>query len=187
MTLSIAMGVGSYFGMLSGPAESDFPWLEDGDSDLDSVTKGLFLGIHFYDVPASPDLTNGLIWVFFNGLIYNVILAFVKQSVLAFILRIAGLNPRVRLVCWLTSIFNLSEMIAVFLVVIFQCKPIASFWNPELGQDCINQQDFAISTALLTIVTDVVVVALPFYVFLGLQMSKKKKAALIVVFSMGLM
>lgn len=121
------------------------------------------------------------------GLVYNPVLAFVKQSVLLFILRIAGLDNRVRWISWLTSFLNMAEMAAVFLVVIFQCSPVESFWNLKLGQRCIDQKAFAISTALLTIMTDVIVVAVPFWVFLGLQISKKKKIALTGVFSMGLM
>lgn len=78
-------------------------------------------------------------------------------------------------------------MVATLLVIIFQCNPVESFWRVELGQKCINQEAFAISTTLLTILTDIIVVALPFHVFLGLQMGRKKKIALILVFSMGLM
>lgn len=121
------------------------------------------------------------------GAVYNPVLAFVKQSVLLFILRIAGLDMRVRFVSWLTSFVNMAEMIVVFLVVLFQCAPVESFWDLSLGQHCINQKSFAIWTALLTILTDIIMVALPFWVFLGLQMSNKKKMALIIVFSMGLM
>lgn len=145
------------------------------------------MGVHFYDIPPGTNPVNGLIWLYFVGAIYNTVLAFVKQSVLLFLLRIAGLNNLVRIGCWLTSVFNMFEMAAVFLVVIFQCSPVSSFWHPELGQNCIDQKAFAISTAVLTIFTDVVVVALPFYVFLGLQMDRKKKIALIMVFSLGLL
>lgn len=81
----------------------------------------------------------------------------------------------------------MAEMVAVFFVVVFQCDPIDSFWHLELGQNCIDQKSFALATALLTIFTDIVVVALPFWVFLGLKISKAKKVALIVVFSLGLM
>lgn len=146
-----------------------------------------FIGIHFYDVPQGTDPTPGLIWIFVVGAVYNPVLAFVKQSVLLFILRIAGLDIRVRIVSWVTSFINMAEMLAVFLVVIFQCSPVESFWDLSLGQRCIDQKSFALSTALLTILTDVIMVALPFWVFLGLQMSNKKKIALILVFSMGLM
>lgn len=151
------------------------------------MVKLNFIGIHFYDVPQGTDPTPGLIWIYVIGAVYNPVLAFVKQSVLLFILRIAGLDLRVRVISWLTSFVNMAEMVAVFLVVIFQCSPVESFWNLKLGQHCINQKSFALSTALLTILTDIIMVALPFWVFLGLQMSNKKKIALILVFSMGLM
>lgn len=42
-----------------------------------------------------------------------------------------------------------------------------------------------VATAALTILTDVLVLALPFWVFLGLQMANKTKVALIGIFVMG--
>lgn len=185
MLLSIGMAVGSIFGRFTSSKSKTSCKQSVLTSSL--VIKEAFVGIHFYDIPPNANLSSGLIWIFFVGAIYNPVLAFVKQSVLVFILRIAGLNQRVRMVCYLTSVFNMAEMVSALVVVIFQCKPVESFWHVELGQECINQEAFAISTTLLTILTDIVVVALPFYVFLGLQMSRKKKIALILVFSMGLM
>lgn len=80
----------------------------------------------------------------------------------------------------------MGEMIAVLFVVVFQCDPVESFWHLELGQNCIDQRSFALVTSLLTILTDIVVVALPFWIFLGLKISKAKKVALMVIFSLGL-
>ena len=158
------------------------------------VMKLLFVGIHYWDVPMGDVLANlpkGLMWIYIVGLVYNPILAVVKQSVLVLLLRVAGDGkPYLRTAVWITAVFNAAEMVAVFLVVIFQCSPIEANWNVALlapggGGKCIDQIAFGLSTAVLTIVTDLFVLALPIYIFFDLQINKRTKLALIFVFMLG--
>ncbi|KAI0011537.1 hypothetical protein F4779DRAFT_573135 [Xylariaceae sp. FL0662B] len=164
MVLSIALAVGSIICM-----------------------KALYIGIHYYDVPLETiDATKGLIWIYVVGAVYNPILALVKQSVLIFLLRFSGIKSFIRQVVWGTIIFNTALMVAVFFTVIFQCLPIEKNWKPLAEGQCIKQFDFGISTACLTILTDLIAVALPFYIFLGLKMNKRRKIGLIAVFMLGI-
>ena len=149
--------------------------------------KLLFIGIHFWDVPAPFDPTPGLIWIYVVGAVYNPILALVKQSVLIFLLRFSGVKSVVRNVVWATIAFNAALMVAVFLVVLFQCIPIEINWNPLVPGHCINQYTFGITTACMTIFTDLIAVGLPFYIFLGLKMNKRRKIGLIGVFMLGIL
>ncbi|KAF6799525.1 integral membrane protein [Colletotrichum sojae] len=148
--------------------------------------KKLYIGIHYWDVPQPMDPTKGMIWIYIVGAVYNPILALVKQSVLIFLLRISGVKTAVRKIVWGTAIFNFALMVATFFTVIFQCIPIEMNWKPTLDGKCIKQFAFGISTACLTIVTDLIAVALPFYIFLGLKMNRKRKIGLIAVFMLGI-
>lgn len=170
MVLSIAMCVGSIMCM-----------------------KKLYIGIHYWETPkyASPAemlraLEPGLIWTYAVGAIYNPILAIVKQSILIFLLRLGGTKPGVRTVVWITAVFNAALMVAVFLVVIFQCNPINHNWKLYEPGTCIKQTEFGVSTACLTILTDLIALALPFYIFLDLKIAKRTKIALLFVFALGL-
>ncbi|OTA99226.1 hypothetical protein M426DRAFT_90024 [Hypoxylon sp. CI-4A] len=162
MALSIALAVGSI-----------------------KVMKALFIGIHYYDVPLPFDPTEGLIWIYIVGAVYQPILTLVKQSVLVFLLRFSGIKSGVRYVVWGTIVFNTLLMVAIFLTVIFQCLPISYNWNTLLPGKCIEQFKFGVVAACMTIATDIVSVALPFYIFLGLQINKNRKIALIGVFMLG--
>ncbi|KAI0385555.1 hypothetical protein F5Y04DRAFT_246140 [Hypomontagnella monticulosa] len=164
MVLSIALAVGSI-----------------------KVMKALFIGIHFWDVPMPFDPTEGLIWIYVVGAVYQPILTLVKQSVLVFLLRFSGIKAGVRYVVWGTIIFNTVLMVAIFIVVIFQCTPIERNWHPLVEGHCIEQFPFGVAAAALTIMTDVVAVALPFYIFLGLKINKNRKIALIGVFMLGVL
>ncbi|KAK7753709.1 hypothetical protein SLS62_004332 [Diatrype stigma] len=150
------------------------------------VLKEMYIGIHYWDIPLETfNPTTGLIWIYIVGAVYNPILALVKQSVLIFLLRFSGVKALVRQVVWATIIFNGALMVAVFFVVLFQCIPIEINWNPLVQGHCIKQFSFGVSTACLTILTDLIAVVLPFYIFLGLKMNKRRKIGLIAVFMLG--
>lgn len=81
-------------------------------------------------------------------------------------------------------------MVAIFIVVIFQCTPIeANWWTPsemaaKNGQ-CIKQGAFYVVTAALTIFTDILVLLVPFWIVMGLKMARRMKVAVIGIFFLG--
>ncbi|KAH7165982.1 hypothetical protein EDB81DRAFT_918200 [Dactylonectria macrodidyma] len=148
-----------------------------------------FIGIHFADVPPQADLVLGWQWNFIIQILYNPILAIVKTSVLLFLLRLGGQKKEVRLAIYGLLAFNLALMVAIFVCVIVQCTPVSYFWtragaNPPEGS-CFNTSAFYIATAALTILTDILVLILPFWIFLGLKLPLRVRAAIIGVFALG--
>ncbi|OIW31727.1 hypothetical protein CONLIGDRAFT_237473 [Coniochaeta ligniaria NRRL 30616] len=150
--------------------------------------KTNFIGVHIWDVPlpGTYPATPGLVWNFAVQVLYNPILALVKTSVLVFLLRLGGQKPGVRYAIHALNIFNVTLMIAIFLVVMFQCWPVSYNWNPLIeGGHCIKQGTFYVVTAALTLFTDVLVLALPIWIFADLKMKMKMKIALMLVFLLG--
>jgi len=92
----------------------------------------------------------------------------------------------VQVLTWCFSV-TILQMIATFLVCVFQCTPISTFWNSFVNGDprCIDQRLFYVITAGITIFTDIVVLALPFWIFLGINMQARIKAAVIGLFILG--
>lgn len=152
--------------------------------------KTNFIGIHIKDVPApgTYDALPGLIWNFAVQVLYNPILALVKTSVLIFLLRLGGQKPGVRMAIHALNIFNIALMVAIFLTVMFQCTPVSFNWTPSIADGkCIKQGNFYLVTAALTLFTDILVLALPIWIFADLKMKMKLKIALIIVFLLGFM
>lgn len=114
--------------------------------------KTLYIGIHYYDVPQPFDPTEGLIWIYVVGAVYQPILTLVKQSILVFLLRFSGIKASVRYIVWGTIIFNTVLMIAIFVTVIFQCTPIEKNWHPLVSGTCIQQFTFGVVAACMTMV-----------------------------------
>ncbi|KAI0009553.1 hypothetical protein F4779DRAFT_640394 [Xylariaceae sp. FL0662B] len=147
-----------------------------------------YLGVHAYDVPMIADVRIGMMWNYVVQILYNPILALVKSSVLLFLLRIGGQKRKIRYSIHALNVFNIGLMIGIFLTVIFQCSPIPYFWErittASQGR-CIDTGVFYVATASLTIFTDLLVLALPFWIFMGLKMSSRIKLAIMVVFLLG--
>ncbi|TEA22395.1 hypothetical protein C8034_v004897 [Colletotrichum sidae] len=149
-----------------------------------------FIGIHLKDIPLEADNRLGSLWNYIIQLLYNPILALVKTSVLMFLLRLSGQKRSIRYTIVGLNVFNIALMVAIFMTVVFQCRPISYFWekagrNPPTEGTCIDMSAFYVSTASLTILTDVLALAMPFWIFLGLKMPVRVKMALLAVFALG--
>lgn len=132
------------------------------------------------------DPSPGLFWEFLMEIFYNPILALVKSSVLVFLLRIGGCKSGVRRAIHIVNVVNLAEMIALFLVVIMQSIPIKAAWDLNVkATHQIEMVPFIIATAAITIATDVVVLAIPVWVFIGLNMRKAQKIGVLLIFLAG--
>lgn len=157
-----------------------------------SSSKSTVFKLNYYgwedDKVPEFDPSPGLWWNFFEQLCYNPVLALVKCSILVFLLRLGGHDNTVHRVIWGLMGFTILHAIAVFFGALFQCVPIATNWHPELRQDpdtfCIDNS-FHIIQSSLTILTDVLILALPFWIFLSLRMPRAAKIAVLGVFLIG--
>ncbi|KAK4174124.1 hypothetical protein QBC36DRAFT_358203 [Triangularia setosa] len=147
--------------------------------------KTNFIGIPVNQVPPH-DPTQGLIWAYAVQILYNPILALVKSSALIFLSRLFGQKDGVRrFLLWL-NIANISQMVAVFFAIIFQCLPIAFNWDPTIrGGRCVDRRILYTCTAVINIVTDLLILGTPIWIFVKLKIPRRTKIALLFVFLLG--
>lgn len=148
--------------------------------------KVSYIGIHNAEIPPHDPKLAGIV-AYANGLIYNPMLSMVKVSVLLFLLRLAGTRPGVRVAIWALMIFTIALMIAIFFCVIFVCYPIPYGWDRSIEGHCFDKRPFTMWTGGVALFTDLLTLALPFWIFLGLRMPRKAKVALLGVFALGFM
>ncbi|KAM0562305.1 hypothetical protein ACHAPJ_001992 [Fusarium lateritium] len=149
--------------------------------------RAAYIGIHAWEIPLDADWVGAQRWNYVSLLIYNPILALVKTSVLLFLLRLSGQKRTVRNSIVGLMVFNLCQMVALFICWVFQCTPIDFYWDktpPKEGK-CINEHAFLVSTASLTIMTDLLVLILPLWIFIGLKLPLRVRLAIIGVFTLG--
>ncbi|WQF79287.1 hypothetical protein CDEST_04301 [Colletotrichum destructivum] len=154
-----------------------------------SFIKLGYFGWRAVDVPKDHDMKAGLWWNFLVQMFYNPVLALVKASVLVFLLRLGGQKQGARLAIHGLNVFNACHAVAIFFAALFQCLPIEANWDFSLRAEpetkCISNS-FHVIASCLTIFSDILVLALPFWIFLGLRMPMAAKMAVIGVFLMGI-
>ncbi|KAF6829718.1 hypothetical protein CPLU01_07800 [Colletotrichum plurivorum] len=147
-----------------------------------------YFGWRAVDVPEDYDMKPGLWWNFLVQMFYNPVLALVKASILVFLLRLGGQKRSIRLSIHGLNIFNACHAVAIFFAALLQCLPMEANWDFSLRADpktkCIDNS-FHVIASCLTILSDILVLALPFWIFLGLKMPMAAKMAVIGVFLMG--
>jgi hypothetical protein len=145
-----------------------------------------YFGWRQEDVPADYNPTRGLFLFYVAQIFYNPILALVKCSILVFVLRIGRRRKGVPWMVYSVITLTVLQAIAVFFGVVLQCLPVAANWDPALRPTakCIDVS-FHVTISSVTVLTDLLVLALPFYVFLGLQIGRGTKVAVLCCFASG--
>ncbi|KAI8717541.1 hypothetical protein NCS52_00830300 [Fusarium sp. LHS14.1] len=109
-----------------------------------------------------------------------------KNSILVSYLRIAPAHSWLRRVTY-ASITLVTALIFIFLIVLWtQCRPMSAYWSLTGGDSCSAEGPSVLSQAITTVVTDLLVCAIPLPTLFKLKLPLSQRIALIVVFSLGL-
>lgn len=151
--------------------------------------KTCYVGIHYYHVPelTYDQQSTAKLYEWLIILLYHPVLGFVKASVLSFHQKLTGIKKSIRYTVYVLQGINAGCMISVFCVTLFQCEPISLNWTPSYKRQCINNIAFNYAYNCIVIATDVAVLAVPFWAFIGLQMQTRLKIAILCVFGLGAM
>ncbi|KAJ5769392.1 hypothetical protein N7520_003951 [Penicillium odoratum] len=118
-------------------------------------------------------------------LLYVLNAALTKTSLLLLYHRIFGVVRGFRWVLWVSGIFVGAWWMAGTLCIIFECWPIAKLWTPNLPGRCISIGAFGRWNGIANIVTEVLVLCLPYPMAWRLQTSVRQKLILTGIFLMG--
>lgn len=122
--------------------------------------------------------------LFASILLYNFGLTLTKISILLQYLRITISRP-VRIVCWCFLWFAVLYCIETFFAGVFQCIPVAKFWNQGLPGKCVDTAALYYANAGVNIAQDLSLVVLPFFILRKLIMPRGEKLMLIFVLGLG--
>ncbi|KAK7226814.1 hypothetical protein V2G26_014817 [Clonostachys chloroleuca] len=125
-----------------------------------------------------------LLWII--ELTYAASIASSKFSVLCFFWNIFNRSS----IRWPIIILFLASSLWVIVrtfIVIFQCTPVPYIWDKSIqGGWCpIDMSKFFFGTVLLHCIMDTVIVMLPIFPVLKMQLSMKRKAAILALFASG--
>ncbi|KAF2152254.1 hypothetical protein K461DRAFT_278465 [Myriangium duriaei CBS 260.36] len=122
--------------------------------------------------------------VFASNLLYNVSLTLSKMSVLLLYRRIFTVRS-FEIMFWIVTSIVLSEFFVSEFGLIFATKPIEAQWKFWLPHTSIDNKKFWLATAIINILLDVIILAMPQTRVWKLHQKKKSKLLLSVIFLMG--
>ncbi|OJZ88735.1 hypothetical protein ASPFODRAFT_159216 [Aspergillus luchuensis CBS 106.47] len=117
-------------------------------------------------------------------IIYTLITGLIKTSICLLYLR---LFPNLRNITLGTIAFIVAMSIAIIVATIFQCSPVDAVYDPQKYDHytCFASIPFWYTTAALSLVTDLWILALPIRTILGLQIGPMKRTVVIGLLSLG--
>ena len=124
-------------------------------------------------------------WLVAAQLVYMLALYVCRISGLAFYARLNPL-PRYRLYLWISFGFVTAVYITQTLIIALQCIPLEALWGAAEGK-CMGSKAVFISTAVMTIVCDSLVLVLPLNIVFTVKASLTRKISLAVVLCFGVL
>ncbi|KAJ4302366.1 hypothetical protein N0V88_002510 [Collariella sp. IMI 366227] len=147
-----------------------------------AVTHGY--GMHKADL-TQAELATSLKWFFIAQTPYKVVVCLNKVSVIMLYLRIF-VGGSFRIATYAVLFVVVGYGIGGIFATIFQCIPIKGAWLKGSDAKCINSDIFWVAYAVLNILTDIMVVALPIWPIMRLQLRRRERFMLCGVFLMGI-
>lgn len=127
-------------------------------------------------------------WFFIMEVLYFFNVAMLKLSLLFFFLRIFPSKP-VQKLLWGTVIFDILTGTAFVIAAIFQCTPISHYWDKwdgeHLNGKCVNVNALGWANAIISILMDVWMLAVPLWQVAQLKMAWRKKVSVALMFCVG--
>lgn len=132
-------------------------------------------------------VTAFLKWFFVVEMLYFTNVTFLKLALLAFYHYIFP-GPKVRKVIWATAVVTICYGISFIVTGIFQCRPIKFYWeswDQEHDGRCIDIHALGWAHAVINIVLDIWMLAIPLQQVTQLQLPWKKKIGVALMFGVG--
>ncbi|KAH7122027.1 hypothetical protein B0J13DRAFT_599213 [Dactylonectria estremocensis] len=140
-------------------------------------------GMHKADL-TKPELTMALKLFFIAQTPYKVTVCLNKVAAILLYLRLF-VTHGFRIACFVAIGIIVAWSIGGVGATIWQCVPIAGAWNKKLDAVCIDSNKFWVAYAVMNILTDIMVLALPIAPIMKLQMSLRERLLLCCVFLIG--
>ncbi|KAH8885687.1 hypothetical protein GQ53DRAFT_828718 [Thozetella sp. PMI_491] len=147
--------------------------------------RATYIGVHFVEIPMH-NLSDGLFQNYFAQIIYTPILALTKISALVFLLRLGAAKTRLRYCMHGLIWFLVAQLLTHVFQTIFECTPVEKGWQPWIEGACQDAGVYSSFNGSVNILTDILVLSMPLFVFIDLNINKRARNALIGVYMLGI-
>ncbi|KAL2794570.1 hypothetical protein BJX66DRAFT_337717 [Aspergillus keveii] len=144
------------------------------------------------DIPP-PAIADGMKLNLISMLLFGFSSTFIRVSLLWFFLRLLGPGVRTDIRVWkywlAIAMVLVSALAIIFgLLLLFQCTPVRAAWeiDPDYDYHCLNEHTILLAANVQNVFTDFLAVATPAPVVCRLRVSKRHRAIVVALFSLGL-
>ncbi|GFF58595.1 hypothetical protein IFM46972_11150 [Aspergillus udagawae] len=141
-------------------------------------------GLHQDDVPNS-DLIPFHKTVYVTMVMYGPTAFLTKISLLWIMTRVFSPYRKAVLFIYVFLVIMLLYYIPAVIVKIRICNPIAKFWDDSTHGTCLDQSAIILADAVVSVVSDMIILILPLPLTLTLQMSMRKKLRVMGILGAG--
>ncbi|KAI3394091.1 hypothetical protein diail_3215 [Diaporthe ilicicola] len=121
-----------------------------------------------------------------SEIVYVVVLALIKVSIITMYIRIFWAYRPFYIACYVVLTFVILSSSIITILTILSCRPVQFFWNRDiLGGACLDITALAYANSGLAVFQDLIIVVLPMFMLWNLQMSRKKKVFIGIMFALG--
>lgn len=152
----------------------------------DGVTKHdlkYYVIVRSYHLLSRIKLTAPKLLYIFE-IISTTAIAIIKTSMLLFYYRLFP-NQKFVYAIYAVQTLVIASWIMIIFGVMFQCTPIAYFWDKSIAGHCINVSPFYISITAVNLAADIMIVTMPLPIIWNLNTSAGRKIGLTLVFLLG--
>ncbi|KAF4777397.1 integral membrane protein [Colletotrichum scovillei] len=147
------------------------------------ATADLGFGLHYWNV--NPENAQKILQLYYAvQMLYVVVLILAKLSIIALFARVFP-DRKFQIINKLVFVFLVGHGLVFLFVIMFECTPIAGIWDRTIERKCVNVNAVAMASAILSIVEDIVIFAMPIQQLSRLQLGFKKKVAVGFMLSLG--
>ncbi|KAK6499471.1 hypothetical protein TWF506_004101 [Arthrobotrys conoides] len=140
-------------------------------------------GRHFAEVDLA-DWSTSLKYLFASIVAYNFSLTLTKTAILLQYLRIFT-SKVFRIAAYVMMFIVFGYATEAILTAIFNCVPVEAFWTGDPTAKCIPREALWFANAGLNIFTDFSIAILPLPVIIKLNMPRRQKIPLMMIFALG--
>ncbi|KAJ4245513.1 hypothetical protein NW762_014022 [Fusarium torreyae] len=141
------------------------------------------LGYHTWEQPKHQYIPY--MKAFYTSVVvYNVAMCIVKIGLLFQYRRVFSL-PSIQLITFYGLVFMVVWTLIITFLNVLVCVPVAKFWDRTISGKCLDQLVIWYVMAGFNLATDLAIFCIPLPVVRSLQLPKKQKVMLLVIFSIG--
>lgn len=117
--------------------------------------------------------------------LYGPCAFFIKTSILLFLTRVFAPFRRAVIGIYIFIGFMLAYYLPVVIIKSIICHPVRLFWDHDVSGKCFNQRALILADSVISVLSDLIIFALPLPLASDLHMPLKKKLRVAAIFSAG--